>query len=34
MLKWRQKKAAGYFSNEEMKKGEDLTQVKGRKMEE
>ena len=28
------KKAAGYFSNEEIKKGEDLTQVKGRKMEE
>ena len=28
------KKAAGYFSNEDIKKGEDLTQVKGRKMEE
>ena len=28
------KKAAGYFSNEDIKKGEDLSQVRGRKMEE
>ena len=28
------KKAAGYFTNEEPKKGEDLSEVKGRKMEE
>ena len=28
------KKAAGYFTNEEAKKGEDLIEVKGRKMEE
>ncbi len=28
------KKAAGYFTNEDPKKGEDLSEVKGRKMEE
>ena len=28
------KKAAGYFTNEDTKKGEDLSEVKGRKMEE
>ena len=28
------KKAAGYFTNEDPKKGEDLNEVKGRKMEE